>query len=113
MDQHQTGAVGFREVDRDGNPVAPATGDLESAWPARGLRMPNPFIVVLWLLAAAMIATGLWTLLRGPVAIGPMSNGLSLDFVLFTFAPHLVLMGFAALATLLFWHAWQWQRRRG
>ena len=113
MDQQQTGVAGFREVDRDGNPVPPGTEDAEAAGTAQTLRAPNPFIVVLWLLAAAMIATGLWTLLRGPVAIGPISNGFSIDFVLFTFAPHLVLAGFAALIFLLFWHAWQWQRRRG
>jgi len=123
MDQQQSAALGFREVDRDGKPVLPETEDSEPAGPARSLRMPNPFIVVLWLLAAGLIAgglnallagpTGMWTLLRGPVAIGPISNGFSIDFVLFTFAPHLVLAGFAALIFLLFWHAWQWQRRRG
>ena len=113
MDQQQSAALGFREVDLDGNPVPPETEDFEPGGPARSLRMPNPFIVVLWLLAAALIATGMWTLLRGPVAIGPISNGFSIDFVLFTFAPHLVLAGFAALIFLLFWHAWQWQRRRG
>ena len=113
MEQQQSGALGFREVDSQGQPVAPEADAAGPEANAGSLRAPNPFIVVLWLLCAAMIAEGLGTLLRGPVSIGPMSNGLSLDFVLFTFAPHLVLMGFAALVILLFWHAWQWQRRRG
>ena len=113
MEQQQSGTLGFREVDRHGQPVAPEADGADPEVVARSLRAPNPFIVVLWLVCAAMIAAGLGTLLRGPVSIGPMSNGLSLNFVLFTFAPHLVLMGFAALVVLLFWHAWQWQRRRG
>ena len=112
MDQQQSGALGFREVDRDGNPVLPEPADTGPAETAGTWSGPNPFIVVLWLLAAGLIAGGVGTLLRGPVALGPISNGFSFDFVLFTFAPQLALAGFATLVFLLFWHAWNWQRRR-
>ena len=112
MEQQQSGALGFREVDRDGNSVLPAPDDTEPAGTGRSRSAPNPFIVVLWLLAAGLIAGGLGTLLRGPAALGPINNGFPLDFVLFTFAPQVVLAGFATLIFLLFWHAWHWQRRR-
>lgn len=111
MDQQASGIVGFREVDREGNPAPPELEGQEEA--ARPWLAPNPFIVALWLLAAGMIAIAMWTLLRGPVATGPISNGLSFDFVLFTFAPHLMLIGLSAVVILLLWHAWRWQRRRG
>jgi hypothetical protein len=113
MDQQQTGVVGFREVDRDGNPVPPGTEDLEPAGTAETLRGANPFIVVLWVLAAAMIAGGAAALLSGPIAMGPSSNGIPLAYIVFTFAPQVVVAGFATVVFLLFWHAWQWQRRRG
>lgn len=110
MDQQQSGALGFREVDRDGNPVPPEPEGMEKApsWPA-----PNPFIVVLWMLAAALVAGGAAALLSGPVVTGPSSNGIPLAYIVYTFAPQVVVAGFATVVFLLFWHAWQWQRRRG
>jgi hypothetical protein len=113
MDQQQSGVIGFREVDRDGNPVPSELDEPEQAGTGRSWPAPNPFIVALWLLVAGLIAGGTSALLRGPLAIGPMSDGFSPAFVVFTFAPQVVLAGFATLIILLFWHAWHWQRRRG
>ncbi|MGN7149944.1 hypothetical protein ACTHQ6_13220 [Arthrobacter sp. SAFR-179] len=110
--EQQSAALGFREVDRDGNTVLPASDDTGTTRVGGHRFAPNPFIVVLWVMAAALIAGGVGTLLRGPVAIGPLSNGFSFDFVLFTFAPQLALTGFATAVFLLFWHAWHWQRHR-
>jgi hypothetical protein len=112
MDQQPSGALGFREVDRDGNPVPPETEGPEAAGTERSWSAPNPFIVVLWLLAAAMIAGGTAPLLSGPMIMGPSSGAIPLAYVVFTFAPQVVLAGFATLVFLLFWHAWHWQRRR-
>ncbi|WP_457947850.1 hypothetical protein ACTAQI_18640 [Pseudarthrobacter sp. alpha12b] len=113
MDQQQSGALGFREVDRDGNPVPPELEGTGDAGTERSWSPPNPFIVVLWLLSAGLIAGGTAALLNGPMVMGPSSSGIPLAYVLFTFAPQVVIAGFATLVFLLFWHAWHWQRRRG
>ncbi|TQJ58653.1 hypothetical protein FBY30_0888 [Arthrobacter sp. SLBN-83] len=110
MDQQPSAALGFREVDRDGNPVPPESEGVEYA---RTWHAPNPFIVVLWLLAAGLIAGGAGALLSGPVVTGPSSGGIPLAYIVYTFAPQVVVAGFATVVFLLFWHAWQWQRRRG
>ncbi|MDQ0661847.1 hypothetical protein QFZ35_000345 [Arthrobacter ulcerisalmonis] len=114
MDQQQSGTIGFREVDRDGNHVPAELQDMEPAGTGRSRPAPNPFIVVLWLLAAGLIAGGTSVLLNGPMAVGPSSSGgVPLAYLVFTFAPQVLLAGFATLIFLLFWHAWHWQRRRG
>ena len=112
MDQQQSAALGFRELDRDGNPVPPETEDFEPGGPARSLRMPNPFIVVLWLLAAGLIAGGLNALLAGPMSVG-MGDRATAEYLVFAFAPQGVSGGITVMLALMFWHAWQWQRRRG
>ncbi|SLK13325.1 hypothetical protein [Arthrobacter sp. P2b] len=59
MGQQPSGANGFREVDRDGNPVDEdhlpgATGDF-----GRGNALAvNPFIAALWLLTILLIGGG-------------------------------------------------------
>lgn len=113
MDQQPSGTVGFREVDREGNPVPAEPDRPEEAEPTRPWSAPNPFIMILWILAAGLLAGGVSALMQGPSVMAPMRDGFSLAFVLFTFAPHLVLIGMATLVFLLFWHAWHWQRRRG
>jgi len=113
MDQQPSGVVGFREVDRDGNPVPPEREGPEPAAAARLGTAPNPFIAVLWLLAAGLMVGGVAALTQGPIAMAPMRDGFSVAFIIFTFAPQLVLIGIATVVILLLWHAWRWQRRRG
>jgi len=111
MDQQQTGAVGFREVDRDGNPVPPDLGGTEQAAAVKPWPAPNPFIVVLWLLAAGLIAGGASALLSGPMSVA-MGDRATVEYLVFAFAPQGISGGIAIFFALLFWHAWQWQRRR-
>ncbi|UUL76544.1 hypothetical protein NG819_01600 [Pseudarthrobacter sp. Fe7] len=110
MDQQQSGALGFREVDRDGNPVPPGLEDPRHTGTERSWTAPNPFIVVLWLLAVGLIAGGLAALLGGPMSVG-MADRASFEYLVFAFAPQGISGGAAVLLALLFWHAWRWQSR--
>lgn len=112
MEQQQSGALGFREVDRHGQPVAPGLEDTADAGTERSWTAPNPFIVVLWLLAVGLIAGGLAALLGGPMSVG-MADRATFEYLVFAFAPQGISGGIAVCLALLFWHAWQWQRRRG
>jgi hypothetical protein len=114
MNQPPSGATGFREVDRDGNPLPHETGATEPpAWTPGARAALNPFIVVLWLFALGLIAGGAAAFFYG------MGNQLSpngqvpVSFLVLTNAPYAILLGIAALLCLLFWHALQWQKRRG
>jgi hypothetical protein len=106
-------AIGFREVDQDGNPIAGAVrtgaGEDSSARPAPAV---NPFIVVLWLLAILLIGGGALIFLNANSMVGLTTSGMPAPFLMFTFAPYAIVAGLAAAICLLFWHAFQWQRRR-
>ncbi|WP_157371082.1 hypothetical protein [Arthrobacter sp. Leaf141] len=111
------GAVTFREVDQHGNRI-PDGGAGEP--PEPGEKSPgfsvNPFIVVLWLLAAALVVGGLAVLFGGAgttVMSFGSTNGPPLAYLLMSFSPQLIVSGLATAMVLLFWHAFQWQRRRG
>jgi hypothetical protein len=115
MEQQPSGAIEFREVDRDGNPIIDdhlmgATGD-----PGRSNASAfNPFIAVLWLLTILLIGGGAWVFLNADSMVGPSAGGgMPTSFLIFTFAPYMLFAGLAALISLLFWHALQWRRRRG
>jgi len=115
MGQQPSGANGFREVDRDGNPVDEdhlpgATGDF-----GRGNALAvNPFIAALWLLTILLIGGGAAVFLNADSMVGPSAGGgMPTSFLIFTFAPYALFAGLAALISLLFWHALQWQKRRG
>jgi hypothetical protein len=111
--EQPTGSIGFREVDQEGHPVdnglpAAAAGDQ----PGRTLFAVNPFIVVLWVVAAILVGGGGFTFLNANLAAGPMSGAMPMSFLLLTFAPYAIFIGLIAVLGLLFWHANQWQRRR-
>ena len=113
MEQGTAGAVGFREVDPDGNPVrSEAPAEREDGYDGGSALAINPFIAALWLLAAALIGGGAWVFLNANSMVGPSAGGMPTSFLVFTFAPYAIFAGLAALACLLFWHAMQWQRRR-
>lgn len=106
--------IRFREVDQDGNPAEPATVTHHQELDGRGAgRTPfNPFIVVLWILAASLVAGGIWVFLNAASMLGPSAGTMALSFALINYAPWAVLSGTLAAMTLLFWHAAQWQRGR-
>jgi hypothetical protein len=107
-------AIEFREVDQDGNPVSGAVpygaGEDSVSSPAPAV---NPFIVILWLLAILLIGGGTLIFLNANTMVGPTTSGMPASFLMFTFAPYAIVAGLAAAICLLFWHAFQWQRRRG
>jgi hypothetical protein len=97
MEQPSTSAIGFREVDRDGNPV---TGDhpLDAAGDAGRSNAPafNPFIAVLWLLTTLLIGGGAWIFLNADSMVGPSAGGgMPTSFLIFTFAPYALFAGSA------------------
>ena len=113
MEQGTAGAVGFREVDPDGNPArSEAPAEREDGYDGGSALAINPFIAALWLLAAALIGGGAWVFLNANSMVGPSAGGMPTSFLVFTFAPYAIFAGLAALVCLLFWHAVQWQRRR-
>jgi hypothetical protein len=111
--QSSASGIDFREVDQDKSPTGGAPAGAQG--PLRGgpHRLINPFIAVLWLLAAALVGGGIWVLSNGAFNPGPMSGPAAISFLMMTFAPHTILIGLAVVLCLLFWHAVQWQRRRG
>ncbi|HEY8294519.1 MAG TPA: hypothetical protein VIG41_04215 [Micrococcaceae bacterium] len=95
-----------REIDSSG-PVVPPEEELTSR---RGI---NPFIVVLWILAAGLVLSGIGMIAqaRNPLSAGP--GYMPLSYVLINVAPYALLAGALITGALLFWHAVQWQRHRG
>lgn len=115
MEQPASGAAGFREVDQRGNPApAESGGQEDGSWPhkPRG-RRANPFIAVLWALALALIAAGTWVFTANAFNPATFYGPTPASFLVIGFAPQAIFAGLATTVGLLFWHAWQWQRRRG
>ncbi|MGO4238254.1 hypothetical protein [Pseudarthrobacter sp. YAF2] len=111
MDRQQAAVTGFRELDANGRPVPPDSAPVDAPAGKRW-RAPNPFIALLWVLAAALIAGGSAALLGYPMSMA-MADRATFQYLVFAFAPQGVSGGIAVCLALLFWHAWQWQRRRG
>jgi hypothetical protein len=116
VEQAEANKVRFHEVDQDGKPADPeaALGDHDAdGTKGAGRAGFNPFIAILWILAAILVVGGIWVFTNA-FSTGPTSSSGSvpLGFVLINFAPWAVLSGTLAVMTLLFWHAAQWQRRR-
>jgi hypothetical protein len=112
MEQVPAHAIGFREVDRDGNPIRE---DNEQAAPnpeGGSMLAFNPFIAALWLLTAVLIGGGTWIFANADIFLGVGSGGTPAQFLVFSFTPYAVFAGIAALISLLLWHALQWQRKR-
>jgi predicted MFS family arabinose efflux permease len=88
------------------------TNDQEHAGRGSGGTPFNPFIVILWILAATLVAGGMWAFLNAASMPGAWAGDMALSFALLNYAPWAVMSGTLAAMTLLFWHAAQWQRRR-
>jgi hypothetical protein len=94
--------------------VAPHTE--ESITEPAGLR-GNPWVVVLWVLAALFTATGLWALWQSEVQLQWPNLENAITFYVFpsimqALAPWLVGAGFACLVLVVFLHAVRWRRPR-
>lgn len=115
MDQRE-GISNFREIDADGNTV-PAEAPEPQGPPDSGLLgRINPFIVVLWLLAALLIGGSFQLIVLATTEFGPNGSPGGLEqfgYLIFTLAPWGVLASILIVAGLLFWHANQWQKRHG
>jgi hypothetical protein len=114
VEQAEANQVGFRELDQDGKPTDPEAPDGQDPARTKGAVRTgfNPFIAVLWILAATLEYGGIWVLTNAFSSAGPTSSSgaVPLGFILINFAPQAVLTGTLAIICLLFWHAFQWQR---
>jgi len=110
MNQHQSGVVGFHEVDEERNPLTAAAERPAEDVVAAGLKL-NPFIAGLWLVVGVLVVGGVAFLLNAPLSVS-MTDRVSMAYVLFSFAPPAIFAGALTFLALMFWHAWQWQRRR-
>ena len=115
MEQAEADKVGFHEVDQDGKPTDPgATSGDHNADGTKGAGWTgfNPFIAILWILAATLVVGGIWGFANAFSGPTSSSGTMPLGFMLVNFAPQAVLSGTLAIMSLLFWHAVQWQRAR-
>ncbi|MDQ0680388.1 hypothetical protein QFZ30_003770 [Arthrobacter pascens] len=113
VEQAEANKVGFHEVDQDGKPANPGatSGDHNAdGTKGAGWRWFNPFIAILWILAAGLVFGGIWGFTNAFSGSTSSSGAVPLSFVLVTFAPFAALSGTLAIMCLLFWHAVQWQR---
>ena len=114
MQDGHNASTSFREIDEHGNahPHDPAGTPEEET---RKFRV-NPFVVVLWVLNGALMVFVVWvisgSLEPGAFSTEPASGSVPVIFILMNVAPQLALLSGLATVALLFWHAWQWQRRR-
>ncbi|MCZ9882129.1 hypothetical protein [Arthrobacter sp. B2a2-09] len=108
MDEAQAG-IEFREIDEHGNSLEHHLGAVEVP---QGRATVNPFIIGLWVLELALVI-GIMVIINEamtPLAPTP-GNTMPFPFILMNMTPHLLQAAALILATLLFWHAWQWQKR--
>ncbi|UVJ39845.1 hypothetical protein [Arthrobacter sp. CJ23] len=72
----------------------------------------NPFIVALWVLDAALLVPGIWSLVATmDPSIMYGSGPLPIPFLMFNVMPYCFLASALATIGLLFWHAAQWQKK--
>jgi hypothetical protein len=117
VEQAEANQVRFRELDQDANHADPeaAGGSQDPSGPRGAGRTGfNPFIAILWIVAAILTVGGIWVLTNAFSSAGPTSSSgaVPLGFILINFAPQAVLTGTLTIICLLFWHAVQWHRAR-
>lgn len=112
MKQLSASGMGFREGCQDENPGVHARDIAQDPSRQDGHWSVNPFIAVLWLLAAVLVGGGISVLSTVTFNPGPMGGPPAITYLVMTFAPHALLVGLVDVLCLLFWHAWQWQRRQ-
>ncbi|WP_426227244.1 hypothetical protein [Pseudarthrobacter sp. DSP2-3-2b1] len=115
MEQDAGNNIRFREVDQDGKPIEPASLELEESTDAGrpAWTSVNPFIVALWLVAAILLIGGVGVSANAASMMGPNPAVQPLAYILMSLAPWAVLAGLLNVLALLFWHAIEWQRKKG
>ncbi|MGO4587031.1 hypothetical protein AB4Z38_24585 [Arthrobacter sp. 2RAF6] len=103
------GRIEFREIDEHGNALE---HHLESPEAARRAAV-NPFIIGLWVLELGL-AIAIMVIINEAMTPFTPTPGNTMPFAYFlsTMTPQLLQSAALILATLLFWHAWQWQKRK-
>ncbi|MGO4859312.1 hypothetical protein [Arthrobacter sp. 2MCAF14] len=108
MDEAQ-GRIEFREIDEHGHSLE---HHVESPEAARRAAL-NPFIIGLWVLELALVIAIMVIINEAMTPFTPTpGNTMPFAYFLATMIPQLLLAAALILATLLFWHAWQWQKRK-
>lgn len=107
--------IGFREIDEHGNAVR-AVNPHAPEDPERGRRrvLVNPFVVALWVLDAGLVWFCFWAFdavaaMAGPTAQSPSAQ---VNFMVLQSVPYVLPGTILVTAALLFWHAFQWQKKR-
>ncbi len=101
--------IEFREIDEHGNALEHHLEDPEAARRAS----VNPFIIGLWVLELALVIATMVIINEAMTPFNPSpGNTMPIAYILTTMTPQLLLAAALILATLLFWHAWQWQKRK-
>ena len=117
MQDTNSASASFREIDEHGNPLPhePLPTEPDAA-ESRKFRI-NPFIVALWVLNGALVVFVGWVMnasmmpTANPIFAEGPNNGPFL-FVLMNAMPQILPLPMVTTVALLFWHAWQWQKRR-
>ncbi|MEW1823782.1 hypothetical protein AB0323_23735 [Arthrobacter sp. NPDC080031] len=109
MDEAQA-RIEFREIDEHGNALEHHLGPVEE--PQRRAAL-NPFIIGLWVLEMAL-AIAIMVIINEAMTPfnSSLGNPMPIAYILSTMTPQLLQTAALILATLLFWHAWQWQKRK-
>ncbi|WP_426005424.1 hypothetical protein ACPFL9_01605 [Paenarthrobacter sp. NyZ202] len=116
MTDHTHERLGFREIDDQGKAVRAVSPHAPEPLDAPKKRLSvNPFIVALWALDGAMLYFSVWAFTETlrPMVSAPSSDGMPMNFVVLSMLPYLVPASLLITGALLFWHAFQWQRRHG
>lgn len=112
MQDGPSASASFREIDEHGNALPHDLADAPED--ARKIRV-NPFIVVLWVFNATIMVFVAWATSESfdPSNFGTeMPGTVPMAFILMNVVPQILPLPLFTTAALLFWHAWQWQKRR-
>lgn len=95
------------------SPASPRPTETAVDEPAGGVR-GNPWIVVLWVLAAVFTATGVWALWQSEVQLNSpnLDNTVTfyvIPYIMQALAPWLVGAGLACFVLVVFLHAIRWR----
>ena len=109
MDEAQ-GRIEFREIDEHGNSLEHHLGAVEVAQRRAAV---NPFIIGLWGLELGLVIAIMVIINEAMAPYTPIpGNTMPFAYVLMNMTPQLLQAAALILATLLFWHAWQWQKKK-
>ncbi|UKA58954.1 hypothetical protein [Arthrobacter sp. FW306-2-2C-D06B] len=101
--------IEFREIDEHGNALEHHLENPEATTRAS----VNPFIIGLWVLELALVIAIMVIINEAMTPYTPSpGNTMPMAYVLTTMTTPLLQAAALILATLLFWHAWQWQKKK-